>query len=229
MKRIAYLCSGLAVAVVLLTLTLAAQDQTPQSNSQNAGSSLGDYARQVRKSPATGKPKVFDNDNLPREDKLSVVGQAPADTPAADTSADAKPADTSSAAPAAGDAKAQTDNKTAAPAQTTGSDKAAAEDPAVKQAAWKQWGEKIAGQKDQIDLLTRELSVLQKEYQLRAAAMYADAGSRLRNSGDWDKQDAQYKQQIADKQKALDDANQKLADLQEEARKAGVPSSIAEP
>jgi hypothetical protein len=229
MKRIAYLGSGLAMTLVLLTLTMAAQDQAPQSNSQNTGSSLGDYARQVRKTPASGKPKVFDNDNMPREDKLSVVGQAPSDAPAADTSADAKAADTSSAAPAAGDAKAQTDNKTATPAPATGSDKAAVEDPAVKQAAWKQWGEKIAGQKDQIDLLTRELTVLQKEYQLRAAAMYADAGSRLRNSGDWDKQDAQYKQQIADKQKALDDANQKLADLQEEARKAGVPSSIAEP
>jgi hypothetical protein len=33
--------------------------------------------------------------------------------------------------------------------------------------------------------------------------MYADAGNRMRNSADWDKQDAQYKQQIADKQKAL--------------------------
>jgi len=94
---------------------------------------------------------------------------------------------------------------------------------------WKQWGEKIASQKDQIDLLTRELSVLQKEYQLRAAAMYADVGNRLRNSSDWDKQDTQYKQQIADKQKQVDDANQKLTDLQEDARKAGVPSSIAEP
>ena len=49
--------------------------------------------------------------------------------------------------------------------------------------------------------------------------MYADAGNRLRNATDWDKQDAQYKQQIADKQKALDDAKQRLDDLQEEARK----------
>jgi len=78
-------------------------------------------------------------------------------------------------------------------------------------------------------LLTRELDVLQREYQIRAAAMYADAGNRLRNSGDWDKQDAQYKQQIADKQKALDDSKQKVEDLREEARKAGVPSSIREP
>ena len=71
--------------------------------------------------------------------------------------------------------------------------------------------------------------MLQREYQIRAAAMYADAGNRMRNSGDWDKQDAQYKQQIADKQKALDDAKQKLEDMQEDARKAGVPASVSEP
>ena len=59
--------------------------------------------------------------------------------------------------------------------------------------------------------------------------MYGDAGNRLRNSADWDKQDAQYKQQIADKQKALDDAKQKQDEMQEEARKAGVPSSVREP
>jgi hypothetical protein len=59
--------------------------------------------------------------------------------------------------------------------------------------------------------------------------MYADAGNRLRNSGDWDKQDTQYKQQIADKQKGLDDAKQKLDDMQEEARKAGMPASVSEP
>jgi hypothetical protein len=77
--------------------------------------------------------------------------------------------------------------------------------------------------------VARELDVLQREYQLRAAAMYGDAGNRLRNQTDWDKQDAQYKQNIADKQKALDDAKQKLDDMQEEARKAGVPSNVREP
>ena len=72
------------------------------------------------------------------------------------------------------------------------------------------------------------MDVLQREYQIRAAAMYADAGNRMRNSADWDKQDTQYKQQIADKQKSLDDAKQKLEDLQEEARKAGASASARE-
>ena len=77
-------------------------------------------------------------------------------------------------------------------------------------------------------MVSRELDVLQREYQLRAAAMYADAGNRLRNQGDWDKQDVQYKQQIADKQKSVDDAKQKLDDLREEARKSGAPTSVQE-
>ena len=91
-----------------------------------------------------------------------------------------------------------------------------------------QWKEKISTQRAQIDLLMREMDVLQREYRLRAAAFYADAGNRLRNSASWDKEDQQYKQQLDQKQRALDDAKQKLDDLQEQARKAGVPSSARE-
>jgi hypothetical protein len=61
---------------------------------------------------------------------------------------------------------------------------------------------------------------------LRAAAFYGDAGNRIRNSAQWDKQDAEYKGKIADKQKAADDAKQKLDDMKEEARKAGVPPGM---
>jgi hypothetical protein len=58
--------------------------------------------------------------------------------------------------------------------------------------------------------------------------MYADAGNRMRNEAQWDKQDADYKQKIADKQKAIEDAKQKLGDMQEEARKDGVPSAMVD-
>jgi hypothetical protein len=223
MKHIA--CSGIGL-VLLLGLTgtpASAQNQaSTTTQSSSPSSSLGDYARQLRKDPgAASRPRVFDNDNLPKTDKLSVVGQA---APAASNSADAKPAQAENET--AADAKAAAEAKTAAPAKaplTNGP-----EDEKTKQAAAKQWNDKISAQKDQIDLLTRELDVLQREYQIRAAAMYADAGNRMRNSADWDKQDAQYKQQIADKQKTLDDAKVKLEDLQEEARKAGAPASVRE-
>ena len=221
MKRSAALGIGIALYLGLAGLNSRMQAQT-SSNTQSSsgGQSLGDYARQVRKEP-DGKPKakVFDNDTLPKDEKLSIVGNAT--TPAQAAAPDQKPAETANAAPAAGnEAKAQANNP---PADTSKMDQAG------KEVAWKQWGDRLAEQQKQIDLLTRELDVLQREYQIRAAAMYADAGNRLRNSADWDKQDAQYKQQVADKQKALDDAKQKLEDMQEEARKAGVPSSIREP
>ena len=225
MKHIA--CSGIGF-VLFLGLTgipAGAQNQAP-ATSQNtpSGTSLGDYARQVRKDPGTtSKPKVFDNDNLPREDKLSVVGSAPASSSITEAQSD-------NVAPAAGDNKAGTEGKPAEMKQPqVVAGVAAPASEADKQAAWKQWGDKIAAQKEQIDLLARELDVVQREYQIRAAAMYADAGNRMRNSADWDKQDAQYKQQIADKQKSLEDAKQKLEDVQEEARKAGTPSSVREP
>ncbi|HEY6372487.1 MAG TPA: hypothetical protein VIX37_18060 [Candidatus Sulfotelmatobacter sp.] len=224
MKHIA--CSGMGL-VLLLGLTglpAGAQNQTPStSQTTSPGPSLGDYARQVRKDPGgTSKPKVYDNDNLPREDKLSVVGQTTATTTANAATA------TDSTAPA--EAKPSSDsNKAATPEKApSGAPTTPAEDDANKAAADKQWADKITAQKDQIDLLTRELDVLQREYQIRAAAMYADVGNRMRNSADWDKQDTQYKQQIADKQKAVDDAKQKLEDLQEEARKAGAPASVRE-
>src|SRR6266404_4595349 len=194
MKHIA--CSGIALVLFLgLTgLPAGAQNQAPTaSQNSSSGSSLGDYARQVRKDPGapSSKPKVFDNDNLPKVDKLSVIGQTPATITA--NSADAKGASSDSAKPAEGDAKPANDNK-ASEAKAGAEVKAplTSTPKAPEDEAAKQWGDKIASQKEQIDLLARELDVTQREYQIRAAAMYADAGNRMRNSADWDKQDAQY-------------------------------------
>jgi len=220
MKRIAIAGVGIVLLVGLGGVSANAQDQTTSNSQTSSGQSLGDYARQVRKDPGTtSKAKVFDNDNLPREDKLSVVGKPSEANPAAEPPKQQEAAN----APAAG-----TDSKPATGDQSASGAKASTDEDS-KQAAWKQWADKLAAQQSQIDLLQRELDVAQKEYQLRAAAMYADVGNRLRNSADWDKQDAQFKQTIADKQKALDDAKQKLDEMQEEARKAGVPSSVREP
>jgi hypothetical protein len=207
MKRIAYLSFG-SLLVTLLALPALAQTDasTLPTNAQGqSGSSLGDYARQIKKDgapAAKARPKVFDNDNLPTDDKLSVIGE-PRSAATAPSGSENQPAPNGSAT---------------APAKP----KSPAEEAADKKAAEaKQWQDKLDTQKGQIDLAARELDVTQREYQLRAAAMYADAGNRMRNSTEWDKEDAQYKQQIADKQKALDDAKTKLEDLQENARKAG--------
>jgi len=200
MKRITLIGFVFALFTALLVSPATAQSPSPAQDQ----SSLGDYAKKIRKDPGTAKarPKVFDNDNLPTDDKLSVVGQQSA-------------ADAAGAAPTAAPSDAKNSAKTD-------------DDQAKKQAAWKGWQDRLTAQKGQIDLASRELDVLQREYQLRAAAMYADAGNRMRNEAQWDKQDADYKQKIADKQKAVEDAKQKLTEMQEEARKDGVPSAMVE-
>jgi len=223
MKRIQYLASAFALCTALSFPAAAQSSSTPQgqaSPSQNSPdqSSLGAYARKVHKDTDTSKakPKVFDNDNLPTNDKLSVVGAgAPAET--ADATAGA--GDKTAAAEGKGESKETAASKPALSPE---------EEQARKQAAWKSWQEKLTAQREQIDLASRELDVLQREYQLRAAEMYADVGNRLRNATQWDKQDAEYKQKIADKQKTFDDAKQKLEDMQEEARRAGVPAAMRE-
>jgi len=227
MKRNAWL--WLAGGLMAATVVSAAAAQ----NNDN----LGDVARQVRKQKAQGAPaaKAFDNDNLPRADKLSVVGQEP-EQPAGD----ADQAASNDASANNGEAGAATNESASGEAGTKieagdPASKANAEakdqndeEQAAKQRMYKEWQQKIQGQKDKIDLATRELDVANREYRLRAAAFYADAGNRLRNSGAWDKEDAQYKEQIAAKQKALDDAKQGLDDMEEQARKSGVPSSMRE-
>jgi hypothetical protein len=206
MKRVA-LMSATVVFFAALAVSLAGAQNAP----------LGDYARQVRKQKAAPAHKTFDNDNLPQDDKVSVVGQA------TDQTADRTHADTNSA-PQTTDAN-NPSGDTANP--SSGDEKSSAEqEQAKKEALYKEWQSKIHHQREQIDLANRELDIANREYRLRAAAFYADAGNRLRNAGAWDKEDGQYKDQIAAKQKALDDAKQVLDDMQEQARKAGVPSSM---
>jgi hypothetical protein len=206
MKRIALLFTT-TIFIAALAVSLAAAQDAP----------LGDYARQARKQKGRQAPaaKTFDNDTIPKDDKLSVVGQAPQQ--AADNTA---PADANITPP--GDAAA-------GQPQASANQKSSSEDEqAKKQQMYKVWQGKIHEQQDKIDLAARELDVANREYRLRAASFYADAGNRLRNSGAWDKEDAQYKDQLAAKQKALDDAKKSLEDTQEEARKAGVPASMRE-
>ncbi len=204
----------LGLAIVILA-AFAASLAAAQSQDQPSPS-LGDYARKVHKDPSTAaKPKVYDNDNLPKDNKLSVVGPAPA------VDADSSGVSDKSSSP---DSKAPAEKAVDAKAVAKPID----DEQARKQTEWKGWQGKISGEKDQIDMTSRELDVTQREYQLRAAAIYADAGNRMRNAAAWDKEDADFKQKIADKQKALDELKEKLNDLQDQARKAGVPASMTE-
>lgn len=156
--------------------------------------SLGDVARQARANKKPGTPKtVFDNDTMPSVN-------APQEPSKADANKDSATKD---------DDKDKKDDKDA----KKDGDKKSPED----------YKKQIDAQKREILQLQRELDVAEREAKLRAAAFYADAGVRLRDSAKFDEDTRKEQAEIESKKQALDAANQKLADLQETARKAGVP------
>ena len=205
MKRV--LTMSLATLLIGLACSAAAF-------AQGTSQSLGDYARSLKKakSAPAPAPKVYDNDTMPTAASVSVVGNS-SSTDAVNTG-DAKSADASSTSPA-GDKK---DDPQIKAGQSIDERKQAVD-------AWKQ---KLDDQNKKIDALSHELDLLQREYRVKAAEFYADTARRTQNPTGFAKDDADYKQQIADKQKAVDAAKAKLSDLQEEARKAGAPTSVAE-
>lgn len=165
--------------------------------STTSAQSLGDYARTARKNKAEPSPTTrhYDNDNLPTTETLSVVGQSPAANSAANSAAPV-PAEASKAA----EQKAAVDQQKAA----------------------EELNKKIQAQQEKINALNHELDLDQREQRLRAAAFYTDAGTRLRNPGQWNKDQAQDANDAADKRKALDAAREQLEQMQEDARKAGM-------
>jgi len=207
MKRILLLlCS---VSMLLLVTAPALFSQTQEQP-------LGDVARLARRQKPAPTPgeRVYDNDNLPGKGVVNTVGASADDA--------AKPADQSQA------------NQDQANSSDANKDKNANQDKTATPSADEhkkmndEWSGKIAQQKEEVSRLERELNVLQRESQIHAAVNAADIGTRLGNNAKYAEQERQYQEQIAAKQKALDDAKQKLADMQEEARKSGVPVSARE-
>lgn len=197
MKRILLLLGSASMLLLLAAPAIFAQAQEP---------SLGDVARSARRhkpAPAPGE-KVYDNDNLPGKGVVNTVGPSSDDASKAPDQANA-------------DASANKDDKEKDKNATPSADDHAKTNDA--------WAGKIADQKQEISRLERELNVLQRESQIHSAVNYADMGTRLGNNAKYAAEDRQYQEQIAAKQKALDEAKQKLADMQEEARKAGVPAA----
>src|SRR5437763_7315915 len=160
-----------------------------------AQQSLGDAAREARKNkPAEPTTKVVTNDDFGRP----WVSINP---------------DSSDSQEGAGKPDADKDKDKNKEQEKTSAEQQAEVD--------RQWREKIAAQNEKIALLQRELDVLQRETRLRASSYYGDAGSRLRNPGKYAEDDRQYRDNIAAKQKAIDDAKTELENMKEAARKAG--------
>lgn len=189
---------------------------------QTSQESLGDYARAIKKSkgaPAMpAQKKVYDNDNMPATSSISVVGSAPS-APATDAAAAAQPKDASAPAQAAGDDKKDEKKDPEIKAGQSASDRKQAVD------AWKQ---KLDGQSGKVAGLAHELDLLQREYRVKSSEFYANTANRAQNPTGFAKDDADYKQKIADKQKELDAAKAKLSEMQDDARKDGAPNSVTD-
>lgn len=165
--------------------------------------SLGDQVRAIRKQKRKPATKVYTNDNLPTSASISVVG------PIAEGSTDEKPA-----------AKPQDENEKHVQKENKSEEKK----PLDEQA----WRDQFSEQKKKISDLEHELDVLQREYRLQITNYYADAGSKLRNERAWAEEDATFRTNIAEKQKQIEDAKAQLQDMVEQARKAGMPTSVSE-
>jgi hypothetical protein len=188
----------LAAVGIALIATVTAQAQTQP---------LGDYARAVKKTKRAPEKslKTYDNDNLPDAGKLSVVGPAATESPSVS------------------DDKGDSSKKADDSAQMK--DGQSSED---RQKAIADFKQKIDDQKGKVDLLSREVDVLQRELQVKKADFNSSTARTVQNPRGFDEEEAKYKQQIAGKQKLLDDAKAKLSGLQEQGRKEGVPNSAAE-
>jgi predicted RNase H-like nuclease (RuvC/YqgF family) len=168
--------------------------------------SLADAARK-HKQQQSGKPvaaKVYTNDNLPSTETISTVG-----APASDA-----------AATAPTDGQATADGST--PATKDGAKPA--DDTKTRQKTWEDWRDKIQKQKAFVEQMQKENEEIDRQYKLTSGNYYNSAQQRLYDGAAMAKEDAAYKQQMEQKKKAIDDAKQKIDDLQEEARRAGVPS-----
>lgn len=90
-----------------------------------------------------------------------------------------------------------------------------------------EWRTKIAEQKNSISTLQRELDALIGENKQRVASkqgteyLYKSPGANAADK-------AKYQGDIDAKQKELDDAKQKLEDMREQLRRAGLPTSWAD-
>ena len=160
---------------------------------------LADVARKQRQDKKQPNAKVYTNDDL--------QSSPPANSPAPAAAAASVPAGTSAA----------TSDK------TKKDDKTAADEDEAKRKSFKS---RADAAKAEIAQIQHDLEIAEREYKLRAAVYYADAGNSLRDPKAWADQDRKYQAERANKQKDLDAAKQKLADIQDEARKAGVANAV---
>ncbi len=149
-------------------------------------------AREQKKDQAGAKPpRVFNNDNIPTQGGVSAVGQ----NPSADAADGAEAAEGATAAPGSG------------PSASSGSD----------EKAWRkrfdQLHKKLAQDQDELDIMQRELGVLDVQYYNDPVKGMQQGYSRSDINEKTDKIEA--------KKKTIEADNQAIADAEDELQRAG--------
>jgi hypothetical protein len=198
MKRVILASMATVFAAIALGSAAAAQTASP---------SLGDYARSVRQNKAqdTKAPsKVYDNDSLSSATISVVGGSSKSSAQPGNDNAGAVQADNSSSAPGTNNKKPADQKEKVSPGQSLQD----------RQKVFDAWKSRIDDQKKKVDQLAHDLDNYQHNATLAQVSVWP--------------QTQQYGEKLAEKQKALEQAKTQLGDLQEQARKAGVPASVSD-
>jgi hypothetical protein len=92
----------------------------------------------------------------------------------------------------------------------------------------RQFRGRYSAQKALVDKLEREYHELQRSYDTQTTQYWLDAGSQLRNQEKWAEQRRKYEQELAAKELKLEAAKEKLDEIREQARRAGLSSAMFE-
>jgi hypothetical protein len=191
-----HLWKWMACAILVLATTALASAQQP----------LGDVARQERAKPKPQAAKVVTDDDISSAAVLAVA-EEPSDKPE----------------------KKKVSDADADQAEKHGSDQGAADkekqgpltaDEKIKQI--EMWKTKIAAQEAKVQGFDQQVQQIDRDYRLRMSAFYADLGVRLRDEAKWADEEKKYHEEIATKQKERDAERDKLEDMKDAARRAGV-------
>ncbi len=192
-----HLWKWMACAILVFAATVLASAQEP----------LGDVAREERAKPKPQAAKVVTDDDIPSVTKIAVFAEAPSANPEKKevSAADAEQPEGDDADQAEGDKDKQ--------GPLTADEK-------IKQI--EMWKTKIAAQEAKVQSLDQQVQQIDRDYRLRMSAFYADLGVRLRDEAKWADEEKKYHEQIEAKQKERDVERDKLEDMKDAARRAGV-------
>lgn len=185
---------GLGILLVMPLSGVAGQQQSSQQSTQQAPvDRVAEAARRAReqKKDETKAPHVWNNDDIPKTNGVSVVGETPAagaDAPAGDAAKGANPAAAPAVAPNSGAAS----EKTGAIAT------------------------ELAAANDNLKSLKTDLDIAQRKYGLDQQSYLSNPDHANDNAGatalkDEEDQIAAKQQEIADAQKKIDEIQARLA------------------